>query len=62
MDNKAAVERRNWKCFFGMHQTEIIERTNMSKYSNDGGTLPYKRWVHIISRCVHCGKIESGDY
>lgn len=56
------IRTRNWKCFFGMHQSEIIERTQMSKYSNDSSTRPYKSWWHITTRCVHCGKIESGDY
>lgn len=56
------IDTRNWKCLFGMHQAEIVESTKRVKYAHSTSKLPYKAWTHVVTRCVHCGKIESGDF
>ncbi|MFU0812509.1 MAG: hypothetical protein ACFWUG_00510 [Rahnella inusitata] len=61
MDTKP-IDTRNWKCFFGMHQSEISETIHKERYRLETDSMPYRRWTLIISRCVHCGKITSGEF
>lgn len=41
------------KCFFGVHQTEIIEQRNMTNHHNEFLGIIY------ITRCENCGEIKE---
>lgn len=53
-------DRRNWKCFIGMHQYSEYRKPHRTKVFNDStSTRPVKQYVIYTLKCDFCGKIIS---
>lgn len=54
-------DRRNWKCFIGMHQMEEFSKPELVNVFDLGlsTTRPVKIKKIFIMKCAFCGKIEE---
>jgi len=53
------VDRRDWKCFIGIHQLIQIGEPREVAIYNSGKLNPYKKRLTYILQCEICGKISS---
>lgn len=55
------TDKRNWKCFFGMHQYSILENIR-HKHTSDFNDFKSTRYsINIIRICDFCGKIKHNE-
>ena len=52
------TDKRNWKCFLGMHQYSILEKRTTRDFTYSTSDLPSSIQLNIISVCDFCGKIQ----
>ena len=52
-------DKRNFKCFFGMHQYKCVRRhkNQIFEYGNDD--MPYETRFTYIYECNFCGKMKT---
>lgn len=59
MDKPA--DTRNWRCFFGVHQWEVVASMEFEKYESNESTHPYKIFRRYTQKCAHCGQMTNKD-
>lgn len=52
------IDKRNWKCFFGMHQYEIIREKKTLTYLLETDNIPSEIINTFTLQCIFCGKIS----
>lgn len=52
-------DTRSWKCLFGLHKWEIVDKKENMYYRNSESKKPYSIKIVIRSQCSYCGKFKS---
>lgn len=54
-------DKRNWRCFFGMHQWSVISSNERHYYKSSTDNRPNRIATLHTLQCMHCGKLNSKE-
>lgn len=52
-------DKRNLKCFFGMHQWEVFREMRCRDFSKESDKLPSRVFTRYTLKCAFCGELRE---
>lgn len=56
------LDTRNWRCFFGMHQWDVVTKVTQEYYAQECDKYPCVIRDAYTMRCVHCGEMTKRKF